>query len=302
MKSSNVEKKTALAIAAMRCIATSLPFPQNYDRRAMYQEWHFLNTISQVVVYAIACIQTYFFLVLPRFTDTWGGLAFNLCRMQHVDRVLIESLQDDKMEQVVFLGVGADCRSTRYANLFDKANAKAYELDLPNMIRYKIDVVKNKIQAPTDHITYVPIDFSQTKVDDVLAGTTFDPKKATFFNWEGVTYYLTTDAIDQTMTSIAKLAAPGSTLTFDFLLQSVIDGSHPSEKAAKMMEAFKNTEPLLWGLNPDTLGTFLSKYGFEVVEHLSPQVLQNKYMLTPRGMPLMNVQDLFHIVTARKVK
>ena len=298
------EKKTAVAIAGMRCMATSLPH-HPYDTRALQHEWVFLDRKTKALLMTVNACNRYLFVVpkVLQYKDVWGGLTFNLCRMHHVDECLVGALETtpDAVQQVVFLGAGADCRATRYADLFGSASARAFELDLPGMMQYKRECVQRIDNVQTNHISYVNCDFERQRIEEVLAQESFDSAKKSLIVWEGVTYYLTHDAIDKTMQSIAKLCSKGSLLTFDFLLKSVVDGSHPDEAGAKMMETFKDTEPLLFGIDPTGVSAFLEKYGFELHDHLTPEKLQQKYMTQADGEPFMDVKDFFHIVVARKM-
>lgn len=300
------EKATATAIAMMRCVATSLPSPYNYDSRALTHEWHFLPFSTKILVWLVNFCNRYLFLCTPK--DTWGGLGFNLCRMQHVDRTLVDALKVQNCKQVVFLGAGADCRATRYADLFRQCAAKAFELDLPGMMAYKKEIVKSKIVSnnpgvTADHISYHPCNFATTPVDVcLLQSTEYRPSVKTLINWEGVTYYLTAAAIDSTMRSLQKVTTKGSILTFDFLLDTVIDKSHPDTTAAQMVEAFQNKESLLWGLDPSQLEAFLSKYDFELLHHETPAILEEKYMMKRSdGKRLFPLKPFFHIAVARRM-
>jgi methyltransferase (TIGR00027 family) len=291
-----VEKKTAIGIAWLRCYYGRLPEPQRYDQKVFDHELHFLPLADQLILRFLP------FLRRPDLLDPgWGGLAFNLCRAHVVDNTLVDAVGKG-FKQVVLLGAGADCRATRHAALLQAQGVKVFELDLPNMVAYKKRIVTEKIwHGPglPEHITYVPIDFNNEAIDEALLANGFDPELPSVFNWEGVSYYLPPESVDATMAAVARVAAPGSLLLYDYLLDSVVDGSHPHKAAKLMMDAFKSTEPLIFGLNPAEVERFTQDRGFEVVEHLQADDLQRRFLMKGDGhTPYIKASQFFHIVVA----
>ena len=59
------------------------------------------------------------------------------------------------------------------------------------------------------------MDFSTEDLFDKLAGRGYDPSKKTLFLWEGVTLYLSEEAVRDTMAKVQANAAPGSVLLAD---------------------------------------------------------------------------------------
>lgn len=310
------EKYTASVMAAIRCMAaTSLPPPQQYDTRVMDHEYHFLSWKLQILIAVARFVNTYI-CSLPKLVPSKksGGLFFSICRMHHGDELLVDALQKHHIEQVVFLGIGADCRSTRYATEFLAAGAKSFEVDLPGMQHVREQILSRHIFGDANrlgrpllpskaHIISVACNFEQDKIDDLLLSQTqFDVSKKSLVIWEGVAVYLTKKAMDTTMRSISALCAPGSLFTFDFMLESIVDGKHPDEEARAMVRRFaQNGEPLLWGLDPDKLEAFLGSYEFDVVDHGTPEKLQERYLMQSDGVtPFVPLNDYFHLVVAQK--
>ena len=56
-------------------------------------------------------------------------------------------------------------------------------------------------------MVYVPIDFNEESVDKLFAYG-FDTSPKGVFVWEGVTYYLSADAVDGTLAWIRRNAEP----------------------------------------------------------------------------------------------
>jgi methyltransferase (TIGR00027 family) len=67
----------------------------------------------------------------------------------------------------------------------------------------------------TSGVKFVPANFLTDNWLDNLVKADFDPRKPTFFLWEGVTYYLSREAMEKTFRTIAT-SAPGSVVVFDY--------------------------------------------------------------------------------------
>ena len=110
---------------------------------------------------------------------------------------------------MVILGAGLDSRAYRDEML--KTKASVFEVDHPASQAYKIALVKRIIGDPLKTVSYVPVDFDHETLDKLISHG-FDKSVKTLFVWEGVTYYLTAEAVDATLgwirthTSIAPLS------------------------------------------------------------------------------------------------
>jgi methyltransferase (TIGR00027 family) len=115
------------------------------------------------------------------------------------------------VEQFVVLGAGYD---TRTVQLQHHARIRCFEVDLP-----KTQQMKRKLLAQcgvdTSGVQFVSANFLTDNWLDNLAQAGFDPRKPTFFLWEGVTCYLSREAMVKTLRTIATIA-PGSVVVFDY--------------------------------------------------------------------------------------
>ena len=69
--------------------------------------------------------------------------------------------------------------------------------------------------APRKILLFVPNDFAKDRLSERLVTSGFDKRNETLFSWLGVTYYLSAEEIDKTLSEIADLSAEGSALVFD---------------------------------------------------------------------------------------
>ena len=121
----------------------------------------------------------------------------------------------------------------------------------------------------------------------------------TLFLWEGVSYYLPLQAVDDVLKFVAG-CAPGSSVVFDYALQSFVDGdtgTYGGEQIARWLK--KIGEPFLFGLNPADAQRFLAKRGLRVVSHVGPSDLERMYLTTQRNRPLGRTLGHVRIIEAQ---
>jgi methyltransferase (TIGR00027 family) len=104
--------------------------------------------------------------------------------------------------QLVLLGAGLDGRAYRLDTLGD---VTVFEVDHPATQRVKIERAA-QLGRTAREVRYVGVDFEKQSWLDRLVENGFDRAVMTTFIWEGVTMYLTQDAIDATLQSVKKTA------------------------------------------------------------------------------------------------
>ena len=115
------------------------------------------------------------------------------------------------VEQFVELGAGYD---TRTVQLQHNRRIRCFEVDLPKTQQMKRELL-DQCGVDTSGIKFVPANFLTDNWLDNLVKADFDPRKPTFYLWEGVTYYLSREAMEKTFRTIAT-SAPGSVVVFDY--------------------------------------------------------------------------------------
>ena len=125
---------------------------------------------------------------------------------------------------------------------------------------------------------YLPIDFTTESLELLAAHHGYDPHRRTLFLWEGVTYYITAEAVDQTLAFVANHSGPGSTLIFDYTLPSVVDGTCRRREARFWRKTvIPRGEPLLFGIEPEVIESFLVQRGFHNVKNATHAFLKRAY-------------------------
>jgi methyltransferase (TIGR00027 family) len=200
------------------------------------------------------------------------------------------------IKQLVILGAGYDTRAYRLHELGEQV--KVSELDDLATLKFKVARVKIALGSFPKNIVYVPIDFSSEKLEAKLVQRFYDRNLKTLFIWEGVTMYLTAEAVDQTLAFIEGNSGEGSSVVFDYLFESVVNGTSDLMEAKKLRQTTANLcEPLLFGIREDSIEGFLSSRGFDLVQNLSGKSLKDAYF-EGKGQQ-RKVFPLIAIVSAR---
>lgn len=201
----------------------------------------------------ISCIR---FLV-ERYADRRlpGARTSGIARTLLIDEAWTRALSDG-IHQVAILGAGFDCRAYR---LPDAACATIFEVDHPAMLAVKEARLKQILPAIPPNVRFAAIDFNRQRLPEVLANAGFDPSLPALFLWEGVTNYLTEDAVDSVLRYVGD-CAPGSRIVFTYVHKGALDGFVEFEGAARIRrDVVKLGEPWTFGLVPKALPDFLGK-------------------------------------------
>jgi O-methyltransferase involved in polyketide biosynthesis len=122
------------------------------------------------------------------------------------------------------------------------------------------------------------VDLARESLASALLRSSFDPGAPTFFSWLGVTYYLPRTAVFDTLRAISSLAAPSSTVVFDFVDTDTYDPQKASQRLQRVQAIVRRVgEPMQTGFNPATLASELSPVSLSLREHLSPEQIQARY-------------------------
>jgi methyltransferase (TIGR00027 family) len=137
--------------------------------------------------------------------------------------------------------------------------------------------------TPPPHVAFVPIDFDEQKLEDALAAAGFRTGTKTFFIWEGVTQYITAEAVDTTFQYVSRATAPGSEIVFTYIHRGIIDGSARSETDEIFVSATqRGGMPWIFGLDPAELTGYLAARGLALVDHAGASEYRTRY-LDPLG-------------------
>jgi len=152
------------------------------------------------------------------------------------------------------------------------------------------------------NVSYVPLDFNSQPLEDILKAADYDAQQQTFFNWEGVSYYLNAGGVDATLDFVARHSPAGSRIVFDYMPQSMVDGSGEFYGGAESRRHMAGMgEPLTFGIPDGEIGNFLAARGFELQSSVGPAELEQAYLLQSDGQLQGRVSGYVRMVEARVV-
>ena len=225
-----------------------------------------------------------------------GSYCFAIARTRHFDEALLAGVRAG-IKQVVILGAGYDSRAFRFKDQL--AGVRVFELDHPGTQARKLNLLlASNAEIPTN-VTYVGIDFAKQSFRKLLPRHGFRSDVKTLFLWEGVSYYLPLQAVDDVLKFVAG-CAPGSSVVFDYALESFVNGdtgTYGGEQIARWLK--KIGEPFLFGLNPAHAQRFLANRGLRVASHVGPSDLERMYLTTQSNRPLGRTLGHVRIIEAQ---
>ncbi len=203
-----------------------------------------------------------------------GVNGWLIARERYIDDVLLDFLNDG-VQQLVILGAGFDSRAYR----FDLAGrVKTFEVDHPVTQANKIARLKKIFGSLPGHVRFVPIDFTTQTLADQILSSDYDPGQKTLFIWQGVTMYLTSDAVDATLSFVVNHSASGSSIVFDYLYQAALDGTQKQIEVRNMRRYhFMTGEGLTFGIPEGTIQTMMQSRGFHDIVDVNSAYLREKY-------------------------
>jgi len=218
-----------------------------------------------------------------------------LTRARFTEDCLLAAIEDG-VDQYVILGSGYDTFALRHPHL----DVTIYEIDLASTIALKRERAEAAGLTLPDSLRLIPIDFEKDDLAERLTAHGFDPAKRSFFNWLGVTYYLSRDAIQDTLDKVAGITCPGSEIVFDYLAEpnSIPEDERPRAQSMKNYVG-KLGEPMITSFDPAAVETDFNAGGeWEVVRNDSPADQQKRYV-EGRG-DVYNLPPLFWCLHLRR--
>jgi len=192
-------------------------------------------------------------------------VAYFLVRTRFIDDSLTRAVRDGAM-QVVVLGAGFDSRAYRFRRQL--RHVKVFEVDYGPTQAFKKRRTLAVLGAPPN-LVYVPIDFTRQQLGDVLGRAGYQPRRKTFFIWEGVTMYIPEEAVRATLQFVAGHSASGSAIVFDHLSTTAVDAALAPESRRPFLDRLRaEGEPQIFGLAAGTEHAFVSSVGLTLMTHV----------------------------------
>ncbi|WP_369372664.1 class I SAM-dependent methyltransferase [Streptomyces sp. cg36] len=177
--------------------------------------------------------------------------------------------------QYVILGAGLDSFAWRRPDLLGPLTV--FEVDHPASQAWKLDRVRDLGLPLNASQVFVPVDFEAGPVQGALGAAGFDWAQPAMFCWTGVAPYLTAQAIESTLHTIAA-AAPSSEVVFSYRAEdAVLDDTGTEYARIYTPIAASVGEPLQPGWPVSEIDRLVSRCGLKVVDHPTRADLQQRY-------------------------
>ncbi len=210
--------------------------------------------------------------------------GYLMARTAYFDRVC-EIALGEGVPQLVLLGAGYDTRPYRFSRTVE--NARIFEVDSgPTQVRKREILAQANVQIPPC-VSFVAVNFAKGNLEEALLRAGYNGELRTLFLWEGVTYYLTASAVDDTLHFVARHSHSGSTLCFDYITEN--------------LESANAAEPFQFWIDPEKLESFLSERGLTVVEHLGAREIESQFLTLRDGSLAEKSLTRFRLVKAETI-
>jgi methyltransferase (TIGR00027 family) len=204
----------------------------------------------------------------------WAAQLFS--RARYAEDALKKTIKQG-VKQYVILGAGLDTFAFRKPEMMK--HLEVFEVDHPATQEFKLHRLAELEWEHPAKLHFIPIDFTkESLVTALTSSSSYDPKVKTFFNWLGVTYFLTRDEIFTTLRSITEIAPADSIIVFDYFDNNAFIPEKSSPQMQKSLEYLRKIgEPMITGFDPSTLREELASLGFSLQENLSPEDIEKRY-------------------------
>lgn len=187
------------------------------------------------------------------------GLVDHLAlRTRAIDEVVERWSARHPALQLVIVGAGFDTRAHRLDCL---RSAQVFELDFLATAMAKASRI-GELPVLAAGLHRLPIDFERERPSEVLRRAGHRTDRPTLWIWEGVTMYLTRDAVEATLADLAQVSAPGSGLAMTYATPRF----QRFDRLGVVLRAFEAIgEPLRTLLQPRQAASLVHDRGFSLV-------------------------------------
>jgi methyltransferase (TIGR00027 family) len=219
-----------------------------------------------------------------------GARTSGVARTRLIDDFVMESFGQG-LAQVVILGSGFDSRPYR---LKFPPVTRIFEVDQPGTLQAKERIMRRRLGAWPPSIAFVELDFNRQELGPLLQHAGFRHRQPALFIWEGVTNYLTEEAVDAMLRWISS-SAPPSELIFTFVDRAVLGAANNFEGTQRLSRTLARAgERWTFGLDPSDLRHYLSLRGLDLLDDLGAAEYRTRCLGTP-GVGY----EFYHVARAR---
>lgn len=264
--------RTAQFMAFFRALESTRPEGKRlfYDP---YANFFLENGLSRAVKYStIPLVRKYLRWKIHKRLP--GGFSSGVARTRYIDD-LLQTAVNKGVKQVIILGAGFDTRAIRLEFLH---KLPVIEIDHPNTAKQKLGALQSQLGKLPANVRYYQIDFNEQSLDDLAQTRHIDLTIPTAIVWEGVTNYLSEQAVDGTFRFFSRFAQ-GSVIIFTYIHQQVLDDPKSFFGAEKLLNDLAEIEERWsFGFDPEELIMYCDKFGCTLLEDKGAVDYREMYM------------------------
>ncbi len=121
------------------------------------------------------------------------------------------------------------------------------------------------------------MDFNTQRLGERLQNGGYNERGKTLFIWQGVTYFLTAEGVDGTLSFIANHSGPGSAVIFDYCYNETLRDTSRGYGKLLRRSAQLSGEAYMFGIDQGRVEPFLSQRGFCDVRDVPVANLKSMY-------------------------
>jgi len=216
-----------------------------------------------------------------------------ITRVRYFDDQVKDSISKG-FTQIVIFGAGYDTRAYRIDGI---SKIKVFEIDLPDIQKRKKSKIKEIFGSLPAHVTYLPVDLSNTSFKEAFQGSNFDFQQKTLYLMEGLILYIPPEQVRVLFSSIISQSTQRSAILFDSVDKGIIDGSDQSPYAMNLRDQMSRMgEPFVFGIRKGDEEKYMKNIGFKNIQVITHEEYRSLYCT---GMnKSRNVSQLFNFVWA----
>lgn len=221
-----------------------------------------------------------------------GARTSGIARTRYIDDACREAIASG-FQQVVILGAGFDSRAYR---LPEMQTIRVFEVDHPATLAAKQRSLGHMLNAIPSYVIFVAVDLTTRQLASALCSAGFDPELRTLFLWEGVTNYLSAEAVDATF-RVVREAAPGSRILFTYVHRDVLAHPLTFSGTRRLVRTLRQVgEGWTFGFDPAELPAYLQRRDLVLLADMSSIEYRTRYL----GNTMHSLQGytFYHIAQA----
>ncbi len=149
-------------------------------------------------------------------TAAWsdGPGLYPVVRTRFFDDFLVDACRTPAVRQVVLVAAGLDTRAFR---LHWPRGTRVYEMDLPEVLEAKEDIIRTSEATANCRRVTVGVDLQEPSWPEALVESGYQPARPSVWLIEGLLYYLPRAAVDGLLETVRSLMTADSPIGLDVM-------------------------------------------------------------------------------------